>query len=53
MVWLAAIQTGINMKIIICYSTKQTRKSQLEWQSSAKGEQREKTSLNCGVSSLG
>lgn len=52
MVWLAAIQAGINMKIQICYSTKQTRKCQLEWQSSAKGELGEKTSLSCQISSL-
>lgn len=42
MVWLAGIQAGINMKIKICYSTKQTRKCQLEWQSLAKGELGEK-----------
>lgn len=36
MVWLAG------MKIKICYSTKQTRKCQLEWQSLAKGELGEK-----------
>lgn len=42
MVWLAAFQTGINMKIITRYSTKEARKSQLESQFSAKGELGEK-----------